>query len=222
MGRDHYPTAGDLRSALIAAGLTVSADLEGQLLAMAPAGVTAFERQVNRKMLAGSASLRTFDPPTTSGGVKFIPDLASVAEDGVTPTTVTVTYQPSGQGAVTWAVPRDYLLEGSDYDPNPMRPWTRLRATGNSWFGVPLAPTYRQSVSITGRWGYASLIPDDAWLAMLFIAAAQALGIGLFALRGGVSKWTQQGVTEEYLPRIVEWKSAVDAAVMAYRRLDIG
>lgn len=218
--RDHYPTAGDLRAALQAAGLTVSSALEGQLWAMAPAGVTAFERQVNRKMLAGAASAQLVAPPTNHAGLLRIPDLASLDEANVA-LLPTVTYTPTGTPTTTWANGTDFLLEPVEA-PSRGRPFTRIRFRRHDWRSPGLW-TLQRAISITGRWGYGCLLPDDAWLAMLFLGLQSAFETSIYGLRGGLVKWTQQGVTEEYgMGLAKQWQTVIDSAVATYRRLDIG
>src|SRR5438128_979808 len=91
MGRSDYPAASDLSALLASGSITVDGtQAENAILA----GIEEFEREVNRKMLAGknsdnstrAAEVMTFDPATQLDGQVFVPDLARIDAVALVPT----------------------------------------------------------------------------------------------------------------------------------------
>lgn len=203
MPHSTYPDAADLSAFLASLGVTVTAALTAQLPAAAAASVSAWETATKRRPFVASATgtpvLRRFDPPTFhSDGVStlYLPDLLA-QED------ITVGYQPSGSTLTTWT-------EGTDYCFGPVNaaadglPYEWLEIYRHRWT-QPLGASLRNSLRITGRWGYAAEVPDDVWYALLgrgfyhvFAAVRQGATGGVLSIEDadrkisfGIENWTQ-------------------------------
>jgi hypothetical protein len=162
-----YPVAADLDSLLTAAGVDTSTlDLATAIAS----GISAFEHTTGRlPMLAGadvndrSAALadrsRTFDPPSGADRVLDLgADLASL-------TTLTINGTAQTLGTDFWLEPANALPQG--------RAYRFIHFSLSRWCfssALPL-PQWKNSIAITGRWGFNTAIPDDAWLAMVELAA---------------------------------------------------
>ncbi len=214
MGLSAYPTGADLRTFLEAAGLTLSDALALQLDSAAAAGISEFERRTDRRpMLAGEAAERLFDPPLRSRELHLKPTLVSLTS---------VSYQPTGATPIT-------LVPGTDLTSYPLNaaadgvPITRLRFSTRRWLD-PLWIGQRGSLAITGVWGYASLIPEDAWFAMLALGSLEVLPVLSQAFTGGIVRWTEKDRSEQYNADPVGtlaggWQMRAERAVMTYRRV---
>lgn len=162
---DAYPTRADIQSRIDAFGLTLTAAQSDELDALVETAVRDFEQRVGRKMLApATTEQRRYDPPVNTRGLLLIDDLARGA-------TAVVTYQPEGAAS-------ESLVQGTDYFLEPVTDWaggpyTALRTT-RRW-SSPLQLALYGSVKITGRWGYATSIPADAWSAMVLSAVASVI-----------------------------------------------
>lgn len=187
-----YPDESDLQARLEAAGVTMTAALTARLAGAMAAGIRRFENAVGRIMLAGAtAETRYFDPPQ-NGGVLYVDDLVEVTG---------IVYSPTNGTPETYTLNTDYWLEPSD-SPEKGRPWTRLRLRGwwygynaDAWLG-----SYHRAVQITGRWGYADAIPDDAREAMLDAAMLAIWGEASRSATGGLIEWERAGRRERYGP----------------------
>lgn len=204
-----YPTAADLEAYLEAAGVSVGTLDLAQAVASA---IAAFETATGRRMLAEDGT-RLFDPPTNpSATLDLLEDLAG------TPTALTV-------AGTALAFGTGYRL----LEPNAEargKPYWAVQFGAPRVFGAASYP-YWNSVSITGAWGYGAEIPDDAWEAMLQAAAA-LLGPQLaIVIAGGLVKWTEADVTEDYgakpySEQIALWDGFAKQTTAKYRRVQAG
>jgi len=179
MSHKSYPSSDRLSTFITGHGLDVT-NYEGLLAGAIDAARRSFENDTDHRpfLAATSATERAFDPPT-NGPLLFCGSLA------VAPTSVT--YQPYGSSAETLTLRQDYTLEPSNAL-SMGEPITRLRFR-RRWT-TPLAPEQLQSVLITGRWGYATEVPDDAYQAILE--------------RGAANVWTQ--LTQSATGGLLGWK----------------
>lgn len=205
-GGGAYPTAADLQAFLEAAGLTTT----GLDLATAvQAGRQRFERETGRRMLAVTQT-RTFDPPTNpTGTLNLRADLVLASSVSVAGVALAATeYQ---------FLPHNAVTDG--------QPFTMIRFQ-RRWYG-PLEWSQLGTVSITGSWGFAAAIPDDAWTAMLQAAALDRLPQIGTALSEGLISWKEADVEERYGDNPLsglsaEWKSGYAAAATRYRKVQVG
>lgn len=212
-----YPCGADLALFLAGTGLAVSDALAQQLDATAGQAVLDFEGAVFRRMLAGAEEIRAFTP---RGGLLQLDDLAAAPS--------LVRYVPQNGDPETLALDTDYLLEPANALLRGV-PITRLRLRG--WFGrMPgLLPSVwgEQTLRITGRWGYGTTIPADAWQAMLARAAhlcvpQLALGVsrGLVSVRSMNSQIAYAaGPVTPLSAEDAAWQKTYDDAVRSYRRM---
>lgn len=217
MGKSAYPTATDVANVLTAAGITV-----GTLdtTTAAAAGVTEFERRVGRKMLAPAGEqTRYFAPPTNREGyLDLRGDLATCSA---------VTYQPEGASAETLTLNTDYwLLPVSARSDDPARPWTGIELA-RRWVerpGPEMPQALHRAVRVTGRWGFDTSIPEDAWLAMVYRAVALLSPQAGTALSTGYVRYAEAGVEKlwgeaAYLELRRTGEQWFEEAVKRYRRM---
>lgn len=216
----YYPTSASLWRYLEGHGLTVStAGFRPLLASMAAAGVADFERRANRKLLAGTTDIqKRFDPPTAwiDGQCElFIPDLVSLTSLVYTPTNGTSTTLTEGT---------DFDLLPSDAtDADALRPFTSIAFYNRRWTN-PLAPSLRRSLYLTGKWGYASAVPADAYEGMLAGAAVSLWTSIRHTSTGGILSWSDgdrkvdYGV-ETWRNLVSQWEALRDRAVMNYRKI---
>ncbi len=166
MGKSAYPTATDLTQYLTAAGTPVPAGLD--LASIAAAAVDEFERRAGRRMLREAAdAVRRFDPPADRDGwLDLEADLCTLTS---------VEYQPAGAAPVALAEGSDFrtLSRNPGVAPEPLTEPIVALILARMWL-APLRMPEGGSIRVTGRWGYAVAIPDDAWWAMLVRAAGLA------------------------------------------------
>ena len=232
-----YPGPEALRLFLEDAGMVPPLDLPGAVRA----GIQGFERDCDRHFLAGltieneevGEETRRFDPATAWSGqdrgrsfsvLEFGPygDLASIPS---------VVYHP-GEAAPETLPPTDYMLVPVN-GPATGFPYTGLVMRRRFW--APLLFTNLASLEVTGLWGFGTVLPADAWRAMLIRSATLALTSistsAILALAGGglpVTGWKEADVSEEYAivpfttvmtAARASWKEDYAAAVTAYRRV---
>src|SRR5262245_848463 len=152
MGKSAYPTGADIAEYLAEFGITVTNT--AMLDTLAAAGVLRFEREAGRRMLAGADQARTYDPPATP--------LLDLGADliGIT----SIAYQPQGSSSQAYSSPADYRLLPQNA-PQLGRPWEMVDFVRVWW--CPQPSSQRGALTVTGKWGYGTTIPEDAWLAML-------------------------------------------------------
>ncbi len=186
MPRPQYPTGDDLASYLLQAGFSETFLAAYDLELFALAGWEAFNRAANRTMLAVTGT-RSFDAGGSNGVLVLGEDLAS----GVTPT------------ATGYSTP---LTVGTDVRFEPMsaagrgKPYDRARflwRRGYTAFPYSVAP----QITITGSWGYAVEIPDDAFVGMLAMGALGMAPLLIQARTGGIQMWREADMEESYGPK---------------------
>jgi hypothetical protein len=220
-GYDHYPTGDDLQGFLIGSSMALPPDQD--LDGAAQAGVEYFESMTDRLPMLAASGTRLFDlPQVTPGGIlDFGADLVSL-------TKVTI------QG--TEILPGQYYLRPNDA-PNRRRPYARLQLMMPYGFYANAAfppLQYFQAISIEGLWGYGTLIPADAWRAMLRAAALDLVfggidpGDGSGPLPPFLHAWTaisRSSATYDntyFWKQKDEWWKVLDATVGRYQRIAVG
>jgi len=188
-GRNQYPTGADLLAFLETAGFsstlaTDTAFLGGDLELYAVAGWRAFNREADRQMLAVSGT-RSFDRAGINGVLVLGDDLASGTTPSVTDQSATLTV-----GTEVRFEPLDAVGRGEPYNrARFLRRWGYNYASPYS-----IAPL----VTITGAWGYATLIPEDAWLGMLALGALALFPLIQQARSSGLDSWQEADMIERY------------------------
>lgn len=183
MAKAQYPNAHDLEEFLLSAGFSATFLADFDLETWAAAGRRSFERQVGRRMLATSQT-REFEPPTNPRGyLAFDEDLWP----SVVPT---LTYD----GAA--------IVAGTDYRLLPVNAADAGGAYTSARFyrrwAAPVAFSLGAVVAITGLWGYATAIPEDAWLGMLAAAAVEMFPLIQHSKTRGLQMWREADMAEQY------------------------
>jgi hypothetical protein len=216
VGKAAWPTKTELESYLTSAGVGL-----GTLdTTTAPAAASdLFERACGRTFLPTAARTRYYDPPTGARGLLNLQrDLAVLTS---------VTYQPRGASAQALTENTDFFLEpynrtGDDEPENG--PYTHLRfdARWDIW-REPLPGEYRRAVQVRGQWGYATLIPEDAWWAVLVLGAALLAPAAGNKISGGLLRSRVAGLGYDWGPRPLAFLKETHmedcwAAIRRYRK----
>lgn len=177
-----YPTEQDLAEWLGAAGFSDALIDALDLETAVGAGIAAFEELTGRVMLAETGT-RTFDLPYHPMGV------IDLGEDLASASAVALAGTAQADGTGFRLLPLNAAARG--------RPYAQIQLP-RAYFRVPTAAGAWGQVSVTGLWGYAATIPDDAWQAMLALA-----GLSLFPqiqhfIAGGMVGWKEADVSEQY------------------------
>jgi hypothetical protein len=218
-GRANYPTGQDILAYLEAASLVVSTALSEQLDTAAEAGRLDFEQRTDRlPFLAGGTDVtRRFDPPRGQR-LWLKPDLAVLTS---------ITYQPGGASAETLTLDQDFSLlpfnavtDEQPFEAVDFTPWRGFGAWASSY------PQYRGSLRITGRWGYQTTLPENAWLAILAAGSLSLLPQLSFGLTSGLVEWHEKDRGERYgadpLSSLAAgWQASLNRTVAFYRRVSI-
>lgn len=162
---------------------------------------------------------RNYDPPANAAAPDAGGGYLDLAQDLAALTSVV--YFP--QGAVsgeTWVENIDFWV----------RPYNAA-ADGKPFLGLelkrrfmsPLLPAMHKSIQVTGRWGYGTSIPEDAWLAMIFRALVLMKASVQWKLSGGLVRTADTGVERLYSDdpgkgMWQEWEGDFEAAVKRYQR----
>ena len=215
-----YPTATDLQAFLTAHGVTLTSGQEVQCASAIAAGIADFERATDRKpFLAGPSVAKVLDPPTMydeGRSILFLKrDLA---------TFTSLVYQPTNGTAETLVRGEDFQLQPYDADDtDEFRPFDRIDFYGRRWLS-PHAASVRYSLTLTGTWGYSTILPDDVWQAMLCQGAGGMWTILRQYNTNGMLGWKDGDRSVDY--GIQSWSALSDAwaaqyqaAVSRYRRL---
>lgn len=192
-GRNQYPSGADLLAFLEAAGfsssLTTDAAFMGgdaDLELFAVAGWRAFNQAAGRQMLAVAGS-RSFDRPSGMRGVIDLGD--DLASGSVTAPALT----DLGTALV---LNTDYVLEPLDAAGRGA-PYNRLRFWRRVW---NYSQTIGPPITVTGSWGYATTIPEDAWVGMLAMGALALFPLIQQARTQGFASWKEADMDEAYGP----------------------
>lgn len=220
-GRANYPTGEDVRAYLEAASLVVSTALAEQLDTAAEAGRLDFEQRTDRlPFLAGATdTTRRFDPPKAGSARLWLkPDLAALTS---------ITYQPGGASAETLTLDTDFSLlpfnaaaDEQPYTAIDFTPWRGFGAWASSY------PAYRGSIRITGRWGYQTTLPENAWLAILAAGSLSLLPQLSFGLTSGLVEWHEKDRGERYgadplAGLAAGWQASLNRTVAIYKRMNL-
>lgn len=207
MAHTAYPVTADVSAVLTAAGQSVGTVDVAAILA---ATIAEWELVTGwRPFLAeATASTRYYDYPRN--GYLLLPGYATI-----TGVTTGVTYNQT-TGAV---IAGTAIVENVDYRPvywrngdttSPIVALQFLRYVGGA--------AYR-SISVTGKLGYTTDIPNDAWQALLDGAAARAYGSTSMANNDGISKMSIGGRTIEFNGAdATTWNDSFSSVAMAYKR----
>jgi len=211
-----YPEPADLQEFLEAHGLVLTTAQIAQLPRSVAHGISQFETRVGRKMLAGAEAMRPFDPPTNGNVLKLRADLAAAPSS--------VVYAPTGSPALTLVLGADYLLEPtSGPDRELPVPYTRIRFHSFRRWLAPLPLPHRQSIHVTGQWGYSLDLPANAQEAMLALSALRMAPQLDFSNFQGVRSWKRGDVERSFGADPIgslkgEWREIVDGAIDLYQR----
>ncbi len=214
MSQEAYPASADLTALLTQAGITLDGATVDAAIA---AGIAAFERDVDRVMLAGEAETRVFDPPDNGVRLDLEGDVLPDDEDGIT-----VAYQPLNSDPTTWTEGVDYWLK--EYNAVERgRPFVAIE-TRRRWY-TPLPFALRRSIQVTGLWGYGVTIPDDAWQAILYAGLLWLIDVAAVVNRDAfVTGWKEANSSATYggagvTDRISGWRALYGRTVEIYRKV---
>jgi hypothetical protein len=217
MGKTAYPTSTDLDSFLTAAGFSLGTLDTATAIA---AAIDDFERRAGRIMLRGAADLvRAYDPPYGQPLLVLEFDLHALTDLQIVPV---------GGGATLLTQNTDYLLRSYNAGPAfdaEAGPFSAVEFLTWRW-SEPARSQDRRSVRVNGRWGYAAVIPEDAWLAMVMRGAALLAPSRGGTLSGGHVRTADSGVERLYGDDPLRglrqaWERSFETAVRRYRRLAV-
>lgn len=222
MGKSAWPTQSEVETVLTSAGLTVGTL---QTADATTAAQVAFEARVRRKMLAPAGTVtRKYCVPT--GSLNLLDLEADLA------TVTSVVYRPRGSSGTTLVQDTDYFLEPANagVDTLPLAgPYLAIRfadEVGYAWT-EPVPGELRRAIEVTGRWGYGTSIPEDAWWAVLVYAANLVAPAAEIRISGGLIRTESAGASSLWGDGAAsqlgwarrEWGDDWDAAVRRYRRM---
>lgn len=218
-----YPTGTEVGAFIESLGILTGEELAalstGTTLAdLAEAARDAWEADTGwRPFLKDVADVsRRFDPPgpnrrgLTRGGANLL-----TLEAGLLDVTTIVTGYANTDAGNAVLVEDDYFLGPANAGVDG-RPYTAIDLLRAGW-GAP------QSLRITGKWGYSSVIPADAWEAIKRQAASQGFSEVLMQLTGGMVNWHEADIVEQYDVKFLvgqqeAWERQWMRAVNRYRR----
>lgn len=181
----------------------------------AEAGRQTFERLTHRVMLAPVGDVtKEFDPTLARNGILVIPDLIALTS---------IAYQPEGSTSTLWTQNTDFWPL-PDNAPDNSLPYQMIRL--NRSFYAPIWGAGWRSIRITGRWGFGTTIPEDAWLAMVQLGAMELVAGLEQAISGGVLSWHSANRGEQYSIRPLgsladQWTAQANGAVKRYKRITL-
>jgi hypothetical protein len=215
---DQMPTGADLEAYLVTLGLYTAGSAELGALELegkAAAAVVEWETRTGyRPFLAnGSDTTRIYDPPYT----RFLELAAGVLSVSALMTGVGVASPGTARAEGT-----DFWLERAQaaYEDAPFEVVTFACSPGGA----------RRSITITGRWGYAATVPDDAWQAILargaWLCAPQAamsMGGGAEVVRvlSSEVRYPSAATGGPLAAQQAAWTALFEAAVRRYKRVEI-
>jgi hypothetical protein len=205
-----------------------------------------FQTKIGRRLIA-LWQTRYFDPPQGENAVlRFKADLASCQGVVATPSStsinsvapvgnmqylngkiLTVTLQGTGivtNGDFYWG-PNNAQYEGVEGEG---RPWTWLDF--QNFFPSPLQVYLRQSIAISGYWGYIApdannnpQIPDDIWHAILHLAAIETIPeieLSISRGRSGVQTQIAKYAFNKLGPQFDIWSSDAKSVIDDHRKVE--
>jgi hypothetical protein len=185
MAKSTYPTAAELETSLLAAGLTQELVDALDLTTAALAGRETFEGMTGRRMLA-TTQTREYDPRRISP--RGVLDLRT---DLVAATSVTYGTQAFTVGTDVRMAPLNAADDGRPYGWLEFGYWQFYPYGG---YGFPL-PTL---ITVVGSWGYGATIPENAWQAMMMEAALSLFPTISAFLTAGMVGWDEADMQEQY------------------------
>jgi hypothetical protein len=226
MPKDAYPETVDLIAFAAEGNVVISPTQAANAIL---AGIRSVETKTGRHFLAGMSIENAVlgDDDAHPGEVERV--LApSVDRQGyislhgdlaAAPPLVTYTPGPD-QDPETW-------LTGTDYRMGPLNaldkgiPFEWLEVKQRWW--APLGFDLGAAITVRGLWGYATSIPEDAWMAML--AAGMLWLVDMAAVGGTYGDAVIQKSDPEFTTRwqpsgagVTGWKNIVRGAVLDYRK----
>lgn len=227
MSHAALPQPGDLNRLLVSAGMIVAPPSDVQQMLDVETACTAAAAEWSKitgytPFLGNSADvLRKYDPPgpvvnavrygwRSRGG-----QITLHLDNGlISLTSVTIAVDTNSTGTVL-TLGRDFYLEPANA-PTEIAPWDTIR------FIMPVWGTL-QSVQILGKWGYGVQVPDDAWNAILYMAAFHLLAQLDFSSFGALLKWGDADANETYREKPFGnmadlWQARIDRAQNNYLR----
>jgi len=237
--RTAYPTGDDLADYITSLGIIDAAVLADRLAALnldqkAAAAARAWENSTQYQpfLANGSDTLRAFDPPASvymdlEGGLLSLVSLF-----------VGVTLDSPGQELTA---ERDFYLEpanapaqGTPYHTVCFRGysygWRGWGSFSGPWGWDGAYRIYRDSIRVTGRWGYCVELPEEVWQAILQYGAWLASPQLGLALSGGISevrvlssmvRYSGEGTKSPMMAAALGWKANFDCVAQDYRRMSV-
>lgn len=218
-----YPTADDLETLLVASGFlgTLSDNSGLGLERSVDAAIERFENETLYEpfLAAGTVSTRKFriDKPAQ----KLVDLGGGLIPESVTAVTLGALTDPTNNPE-TLEADTDYAF--LPYQPRPGKPHLAFKFV-SARTGV---------LSITGRWGYGTIVPGDAYQAILYDAALSLIdAAGYAAFTSGTEAGLAGSITEvdrgeirikladptkQQASAISQWKAEAKATLNYYRR----
>lgn len=190
LGAETYdrPVSGiDLLIELIAMGMIPNPPTAGWRFldahAAAAQGMAEVANLTGREFLASTTpTVKVFDPPTNAKGCMSLhSDLCS---------TEPIVVQVSG---ITQTVNKDYFLGPEGIEPRPYSFIEFMRSFPKGWWN-----SARKSVTVSGVWGFSTIIPADVWRAMLSSGLRQMQAQLSFAIVQGLVSWHAMDMSQEF------------------------
>lgn len=223
------PTVTDLENFLLSAKLVSAPPTDEQNIMILGDAVASAQAEWQREtgwvpFLSGADTTRSFNPPgpeqgpvgiyfgvANMGGSRKLFLNAGVRSVTTLKTGVTV-QNPTG---TTLVLNQDYWLRPNNADTYD-RPFTFIEFGYSQW-GNP------NSITITAPFGFGSVCPDDAWYAILKMAAIQSVPALELAQFGGLVKWGDADANETYNARPFQgvadtWQAQIAPVIGRYKR----
>lgn len=224
-----FPSGFDLKRYLRSLNCIPAESLEAALAGMrcgakVAAAQKLFERQTGwQPFLADPADVtRSFDPPGTQGGPWTSGgERALFLNAGLLAVTSLKTNVSTTYAGDLLTIDEDYWLEPTEAA-IVGTPYTEVRFVSRQWGGP-------HSIQITGRWGYASTLPEDAWDAILKKAASLCVPELTLQISRGIVSFTDMKTQVVYSNSTAKpfqfeqqsWEAAWDLATLMYRRVSL-
>ena len=211
MPQDAYPADSDVEALVTGSGVSVPSNFI--FTGYASAAIAEFEKLTGYEpfFADGTDRTRKFDPPGATpnarafamqrGGERVLALQSGI----VSVTSLTV----SGK---TCVLGTDYRLRPANADAKG-RPWTWIEFMVPQW-GQP------DDVLVTGKWGYSLQVPDDAWQAIVRLAAcrvAEDILQGIFASPTTQKEGNEVETQDSFRELGAAWQAFVDRTIAAYK-----
>ena len=211
MGYAAWPTATDVTAKLQAAGIT-AASLGTEIATAVNSAPAQYESRTRRRFMPYTATNYYAPPSGQNPCVSLGADLLSVTGVTLWGNALMANVQPGG-----------YILQPQNYA-NQGYPYFAIQLTG--WVNGNVISSnvpWNQALAVTGQWGYASLIPDDAWEGVLCRMCAIVRDTYVEAISKSETKTSvgQGDLTDEWdaaKGAYKQWMSDYTSAVNQYVR----